>query len=738
MKRKRQLHKLTAYLITSAILLTLIPRFALAETGDASVTDGNTILNESVIETQSDDVELIHPVKVLEKLGTNVSTYTVSLTAEEGGTVTGDGTYNENESVTVTATANEGYKFDMWCENDIWVSDDASYTFNLTEDRELVAKFKKLYTVTYHANNGTDATDSESVADGSALELTDDIFTYDRCEIQSWNTQADGSGYIYYVNDDITVTDNIELYAQWVLPLNELDSFADTDYEWSGKEISPHNFTMKNGAVLYAGVILPLNNAGEESIITVDGDCEIKGVISHDSNERAKLTIKGNGSLKCNEIFSTKSGDSLIVETDTTVENSLDLGASGGQFSNVVIKNSTLTLNDNMVLLQYLTMEGNSKLNINGIASFHGRPEISLGDDSEIYIGGNGFACVMYKENGTNDAFDALMNNEWLPEGYSFKDYNYGYYLYDEANNLVIDAITIKKKQEPPKPSGGRGGGGGGSLMKTYTVKFETDGGSEVAKKVVARNAKLEEPTAPEKEGFTFGGWYTDEQLSIAYDFDEKVTKSFTLYAKWDEVETEKDDTSSGTSGHNCPSLKFSDLDITQWYHFDTDYVIENDIFKGTTETTFSPDRNITRGMMIAVLYRAEGEPEVTGEATFEDVDKDAYYAKAVIWGQQNGIIKGYSETQYAPEQDILREQIAAIMHRYAQYKGYDVSVGENTNILSYDDFDDISEYAIPSMQWAVGSGMIMGRTETTLNPQDFAKRVEIAAMLHRFIEGNK
>ena len=141
---------------------------------------------------------------------------------------------------------------------------------------------------------------------------------------------------------------------------------------------------------------------------------------------------------------------------------------------------------------------------------------------------------------------------------------------------------------------------------------------------------------------------------------------------------------------------------------------------------------------MITVLYRAEGEPEVTGEATFEDIDENAYYAKAIVWGQQNGIIKGYSETEYAPEQDILREQIAAIMYRYAKFKGYDVSVGENTNILSYNDYDSISEYAVISMQWAVGSGMIKGRTESTLNPLDNATRAEVAAILHRFIEANK
>jgi len=299
----------------------------------------------------------------------------------------------------------------------------------------------------------------------------------------------------------------------------------------------------------------------------------------------------------------------------------------------------------------------------------------------------------------------------------------------DENSNVV----TVQYEKTGTKPSGGGGGGG----ISSYTVKFEANGGTTVANRTVARNSKVSQPETPEKDGFTFEGWYEDEKFTIVYDFDTKVTKSFTLYAKWKEISTEADDKPK-ESGHNCPSVKFSDLDITQWYHFDTDYVIENDIFKGTTETTFTPDGNITRAMMITVLYRTEGEPEISEKATFSDVDKNAYYAEAVAWGQQNGIIKGYSNTEYAPEQDILREQIATIMYRYAKYKGYDVSVGENTNILSYDDFVKISEYAIPSMQWAVGSGVIKGRTESTLNPYDYATRVEIAAMLHRFIKAYK
>ena len=182
----------------------------------------------------------------------------------------------------------------------------------------------------------------------------------------------------------------------------------------------------------------------------------------------------------------------------------------------------------------------------------------------------------------------------------------------------------------------------------------------------------------------------------------------------------------------------FTDVKEDDWYYKDVEYAVDNGFMRGTSNTTFAPDGIITRAMMVTVLYRAEGEPEIKGTTTFEDVDTGAYYANAVVWAQQNGIIKGYSETEFAPDQNITREQIAAIMHRYAQYKGYDVRVGENTNILSYNDFGIISEYAIASMQYAVGSGSMTGKSESTLNPLDNATRAEIAAILHRFVEANK
>ncbi len=273
----------------------------------------------------------------------------------------------------------------------------------------------------------------------------------------------------------------------------------------------------------------------------------------------------------------------------------------------------------------------------------------------------------------------------------------------------------------------------GGSTSSTLTVKFNANGGTIVKDVTVKRGEKI---TAPEttRDGYRFVGWYTDLALTKLFDFDTAVTGNITLYAKW------SDGTAGcpGTAEGGCPAVRFADVDTSAWYHLDVDYVIDNALMNGVAEDAFAPNSPLTRAMLVTVLYRAEGAPEIADASQFADVAIDTYYEKAVVWAEKNGIVKGYSDTAFGPDDNILREQIAAIMHRYAQYKGYDVSVGENTNILSYTDVADVSEYAISAMQYAVGSGLMNGRTESTLNPKDNTTRAEIAAILHRFFEAHK
>lgn len=302
-----------------------------------------------------------------------------------------------------------------------------------------------------------------------------------------------------------------------------------------------------------------------------------------------------------------------------------------------------------------------------------------------------------------------------------------------QGGGTFTSNVTVYKQS-----GGSSGGSGGGGFVSTYTVKFDTNGAGEIDSQRVRSNGTVIKPDTPEKAGYVFDGWFTDEGLSTAYDFETKVTKSFTLYAKWKKSGEGNTGNCKGTAAEHCPSLAFRDLDVHEWYHLDVDYVLENEIMKGTDTDEFSPNGALTRAMLVTILYRTEHEPEISAAATFKDVKAGAYYEDAVRWAQANGIVKGYSETEFCPDENIIREQIAAIMYRYAQYKGYDVSAGENTNILSYADAQMVSEYAIPAVQYAVGSGLLQGDTEKYLNPQENATRAEFAAILHRFVFANK
>ena len=186
--------------------------------------------------------------------------------------------------------------------------------------------------------------------------------------------------------------------------------------------------------------------------------------------------------------------------------------------------------------------------------------------------------------------------------------------------------------------------------------------------------------------------------------------------------------------GKDCPSASFTDADTAKWYHLSVDYVLTHKMMNGVSSRAFAPNANLTRGMLVQILYSLEGKPKGTA-ANFSDVQADAWYAEAVGWAASNKVVTGYADGTFRPNAAVTREQAAAILYRYAQSKGIDVSVGENTNILSYVDVQQASEYAIPALQWAVGAGVLHGKNGDRLAPTGTATRAEIAAIMQRWCE---
>ncbi|WP_295867586.1 S-layer homology domain-containing protein [uncultured Oscillibacter sp.] len=186
----------------------------------------------------------------------------------------------------------------------------------------------------------------------------------------------------------------------------------------------------------------------------------------------------------------------------------------------------------------------------------------------------------------------------------------------------------------------------------------------------------------------------------------------------------------------SCPLSRFSDLTPAAWYHDGVHSCIENGLMQGRSDGTFQPNGAVTRAQLTAVLWRLEGSPAVSGGEVFRDVSSDAWCAGAVRWAAKEGIVQGYRDGRFDPGAAVTRQQTAAILYRYALYKGMDVRVGEDTNILSFTDALTVSEYAVPAMQWACGSGVMNGKSQNggmILAPRDTTTRAQMAAMIARF-----
>ena len=176
--------------------------------------------------------------------------------------------------------------------------------------------------------------------------------------------------------------------------------------------------------------------------------------------------------------------------------------------------------------------------------------------------------------------------------------------------------------------------------------------------------------------------------------------------------------------------LPFTDL-TQDWYMDSIRYVYEHELMYGTTDTTFAPDEALTRGMFVTMLYRMEGKPEATGNTSFTDVPANMYYAPAIAWASANGVVYGTSETAFSPEGKITREQMAAMMRRYASFKKLDTSA--KADITTFADASAVSAWATGDMQWAVASGLLYGNNHNQLQPTANATRAQAAAILQRF-----
>lgn len=267
-------------------------------------------------------------------------------------------------------------------------------------------------------------------------------------------------------------------------------------------------------------------------------------------------------------------------------------------------------------------------------------------------------------------------------------------------------------------------------LTEGSALRFETNGGTEI-KTVYAEKGDVIDLSGyvTEKKGYIFDGWYTGN------DFEEKADEieidgGMTVYAKWIKDE-------SGESGESVTSAQtFTDVSIFDWYNEGVMYVSENGIMNGVGGNKFEPDTKLKREMLATILWNMEGKPEPKDIAPFLDVMSGEYYSKAIAWAGENGIISGYG-SEYGVGEAVTREDFAAILYRYAEYKGYDTTQG-GMAVREFVDYEEISEYAKTPVGWAVNTGIISGMGNGSASPKTTTSRGQAAVMLMNFCKNVK
>ena len=491
---------------------------------------------------------------------------------------------------------------------------------------------------------------------------------------------------------------------------------AGGDWSSGGGVFNRREFTMRGGRIgedktdeshVY-------NAADTAAVFTISGTAKIYTNVANDS----RLNADGG------EIF----GDvtNAINSRYGAVIAGTEEAAGSTEFSGAVINNEAGTIAGGTFTH---TVTNNVNTVTNNVGTILG------GDFSKATLSGQ-LAITFEPNNGAKSSRqDVVWSKDGEPlivptpeptkEGHTFEGWYYDNNSVNKKWNFETDrakyTMTLTAKWKANTSSSGGGGGGGTTY---YTLTFETNGGDSMQAIRAARGKTLDlSAYTPMRDGYDFGGWYADKALAQRIT-EIKLSGSKTVYADWKKREPD------------AVKNPFADVNAGDWFYRDVLFSYEKGLMSGMDAAAFAPYANTTRAQIAVIFYRMEGSPAVEGENSFTDVVRGsgtAWFYDAVTWAQKNGIMGGYGNSSFAPNDPITREQLAAIFYRYAQYKGYDTTQG-GMAIREFDDYESISDYAMGAMAWAVNTGLVKGDSNL-LYPKGTATRAEIAALFHRFAE---
>ena len=569
-------------------------------------------------------------------------------------------------------------------------------------------------TITFDGNGGSGSMGPVTVKAGANYILPECGFTAPADqEFKAWEI----SGTEYKVGDSYTVLGDTEIKALWensVITPTTYTVTVSNDGNGTGTAtpstavagttiiltaMPNEGYHFKEWEVISGGVTIKDNK-----FLMPNGNVEVKAIFEEDAPPvptEFTITVKtdSNGTASASHAKAVVGTEITLIATPKT----------GYHFKEWEVISGGVTISNNKFTMP------NGNVTIKAIFEEDAPPAPA---EFTVIFDGNGGTPSVGSMTTTNRKLTSL------PSASRSGSYSFDGWYTEKSGGTKVTMDTVFSANTTVYAHWTYIGGGGGynPPVTYYTLHFETGGGSDISSVREAYNAYIDlSQYVPTWRGHTFIGWYSERSLTNKVS-GVYLTKDMTVYAGWRVDENP-----------NTGANPFTDVSEKDWFYGDVMFVYENGLMLGTSKTLFSPHRTATRGMMATILWRMEGSPAPKGKNSFTDVEAGRWYADAITWTAENSIFAGYGKDKFGPDDPITREQLAAIFYRYADYKGYDLTV--KGNLDTFKDADKITDYAKTAMQWAVGSGLMKGKSGNLLDPQGTATRAEIAAMLHRFIE---
>ena len=521
-------------------------------------------------------------------------------------------------------------------------------------------------------------------------------------------------------------------------------------YSWKEDEDGNWVLHLKNPMVLQSALTITGKQNGDSVVIRTDSPCQI-GNLGLEGDSRLSVTFEGSAPL-CVAGFSNECPVTSLTVAEGAEVSILD-GFSG--------TDAELTVDGTLAIwgisAKKLTVGAEGQLFLLGdvgLSLTGGAGALTLEEGAQLSAFCDTTALFLTADKTLSPQEVIVLPEGYLPEGFElcrvegpggdgiFTAAAQGkQVVYLESDERLFGAApslllcSPEDRPQEPEPENPTHTGSGSSGSPSFSVSLDDgdigEGGSVTAdSKRAARGDTIVLTVSPD-EGYVL------EQLTVKNESgtELKLTDmgdgkfSFTMPAGDVSVLASfvKEQAQEAV-------LPFTDVKEGAWYYDAVAYVYDKGMMTGVTDTTFEPDATTTRGMIVTMLYRLEGEPAVDNAAAFADVAAGAWYEKAVAWASQNGIVNGYGDDLFGSNDAITREQMAAILFRYAQYKGLEAVTLEE-NLGAFEDAGQISEYAVQAFNWVVGQGLMTGVTDTTLEPASSATRAQVATILMRYCE---